>query len=1442
MSSKAPRVAHLMTRGASAPAWTALAAMIWLGLSNGAAAGQTQAKARPTAAGFSRPVVHESWSVDDGLPLNSIRDLVQTRDGYIWIATLDGVARFDGVRFTVFNSATTPNLPGNRFVALHESRDGSLWMRTERGRLVRYRHGRFTTFGPEQGLRAAVLHLYEDRQGVLRISTTDGVGRIQGDRFIPIRPESVGGWAQSVVARPDGSVWIATERPGLIRIDGEHSRPVGRSVGLDTVVTDTMALDPAGRLWLGASTGVWVEDGGFHQVMADGQPIPDVHAFAFPSRDGEVLAFAAQGVYRIEGDRARLLDSRGGAGTPVVDAEGNIWFSRGSGVYTEKGLAWDLTAAVGGDAAANAITALLVDREGSLWIGTFNAGLHRLKPSLFATFSEAEGLVQPDAATIDQDGSGMIWVGTRGGLSRIDAAGRIRKWTHFPGPSSDVFSLHADGSDHLWVGTGYSLLSCTLPAVTCRLVDATAVRQRHVYALYGDSRGRLWVGAGGAVAVRENGHWSALPGRPGTAPVRAFAETGDGALWMGTNGDGVIRWRDGRFTRIDQSAGLPSNLVRALHVDADGWLWVGTEGRGLARLDPRAWVDGARDTAKRIAHIGVQDGLYDGVIHQILEDDAGRFWMSTNRGIFWVRRAELLAFAEGRAARVHSTHYTERDGMRNREANGGSQPAGIRARDGRLWFPTQDGVVVVDPALVVDPREPPPAVIERVAAADTAWIPDGDPLSLDVNQRSLEIDYTAPTFLEPGNVRFRYRLDPYDADWVDAGRRRTAFYTRLPPGHYRFRVSASTYGDVWSEAGAPLTLDLAPRFRETGAAKLLLLLSLGLLVLAGFQWRVRSLRLREVELTRTVDERTTALRRKERQLEAQNAQLAHQATRLAELDEAKSRLFANLSHEFRTPLTLILGPLRSVLDGRHGALPPSVRTQGELMLKNGQRLLRLINQVLDLSKLEAGQLSLERRPCDLVDFARGITLAFAPLAERRDVALRFQSNLATLTLDLDAEQLEKVLLNLLSNALKFTPAGGAVDVSVGMDGARAAVVVRDTGVGIAPEELPRIFERFYQADNSTTRRYEGTGIGLPLARELVELHGGDIHVDSAPGVGSTFTVRLPLGEALRTPEGHAAADAQGLPVAAAAAVPGTPPVGIAPPPTAVPDVEAVAASRPAPTLDAGPGLDETSPRRDDPGEPDADRTTVLLVDDNADVRAYVRSVLAPSYRILEAADGRAGLERAQADLPDLIVADVMMPELDGLALGRALKDDPMTDAIPVVLLTARAATEDRIAGLETGADAYLVKPFEPGVLEALVANLLTQRQRLRERFRHGEVMPPTPAPLAPSELERRLRPIVEARLLEDDFGPDALAAAAGLSYHQLYYALRKELDITPSRFIRGVRVERAAELLRQGAGSVTEIAYSVGFEALSHFSRSFRERFDASPSEYLAARAPRSSD
>jgi signal transduction histidine kinase/ligand-binding sensor domain-containing protein/DNA-binding response OmpR family regulator len=1361
-----------------------------------------QATAQPSAGPRQDASAHQyvaaAWTVDDGL---------QDRTGYLWITTLQGLARFDGIRFTVFTTGRAEGLPSSRIRRPTMAPDDDVWFRTEQGHVVRMRDGAFRHFEDASGLpdrSAGPLHV--DPEGGVWVGTRTGVFRLVGDRFEPVAAATIETPVTALHADAEGALWVGTEDAGLYRVTSaetvhfEHvaGEPVGR-VGV-------VLRDRAGTVWVATSNGLfrWAGGGPLEPVPVAGSPgvfdrtVADLRE---SPRDGTVWVAAEDGVWVVdEGGARRVALDPSGRATPQIrfGSDGVLWYALRDRLYRDGRLVFRLPDPGPDDVSANnQIREIEWDREGNVWVGTVRHGLFRLTPAAFRVIGVAEGLPDRNITVLLEDGPGGVWVGTRGaGYARI-VDGRVVLTSEARGELAIITALMEDRNGVVWMGAGRLVGYCSAQARVCDPAPPMAGAPR-IFALHQDATGAVWAGTNAGLFRIEAGVWRKLEtGVADPSIVRAFLEREDGTLFMATNGAGVLAWRAGRFSSIRASDGLPTDLLRSLHLDRDGRLWVGTEGFGLARVTLAESPDGALalDTVRLVQR---EDGLADDVIHHMLEDGAGRLWMSSNRGIFWVGLDALRAFADGRSPRVQSTLYTEHDGLRSREANGGTFPPAIRTRDGRLWFATQNGVAIVDPATIHSDPAPPPVAIERVVTSARTLNTSDTALTLDPGERDIEIDYTALQLAAPANVRFRYRLEGLSDGWTEAGARRTAYFTRVPPGDYTFRVIAASAEGAWNETGATLALNVTPRFHETRAAQLLLALFALALLFASFQWRIRALRARERELTSTVDARTADLRRHERQLQAQNA-------RLAELDQAKSRLFTNLSHEFRTPLTLILGPLRGLLEGRHGPLSSDARVQGDLMMRNGQRLLRLVNQVLDLSRLEAGHVTLDARPGDLVALARATTLAFSPLAERRAIHLGFEVSERTLTVAFDREQLEKVLLNLLSNALKFTPEGGTVEVSVDAAGGDALLVVRDTGIGIAPEDLPHVFDRFHQASRAETRRFEGTGIGLALAKELVELHGGGISVESVPGEGSTFTVRLPR-----------------------AATAGSDEAGVLP--GAGPDVGGVEDS----IALGGDAPDAAGPE----GE---DRTTVLVVDDNADVRSYVRSVLAPTYRVIEAADGRAGLESARDALPDLIVADIMMPELDGLGLGRALKGDPMTDAIPLILLTARAAANDRVEGLRTGADAYLVKPFDPAVLEAQVANLLEGRRRLRERFRSGEAEPPRPEPAAapaatePSELGMRLRRLIEENLTDPGFGPHELAAAADLSYHQLYRGLRADLEMSPSRFIRTVRVEYAAELLRRRAGRVTEIGYSVGFDSFSYFSRAYRERFGVSPGQHLGA-------
>ena len=553
-------------------------------------------------------------------------------------------------------------------------------------------------------------------------------------------------------------------------------------------------------------------------------------------------------------------------------------------------------------------------------------------------------------------------------------------------------------------------------------------------------------------------------------------------------------------------------------------------------------------------------------------------------------------------------------------------------------------------------------------------------------------------------------------------------------------------------------------------------------------------------------ERRVAARTAE--LLASKAEVEGQARQLEELDRLKTRFFANVSHEFRTPLTLLLGPIDDALAGRYGDLDARLAAQLPVMQRNARRLLELINQLLELAKLEAAGLTLDRRPTDLAALARGVVSTFASRAERGGVALLFEAEAGTLEAAVDGPKLEGVLTNLLANALAFTHPGGKVRVCVAREGAGAVLAVEDTGVGIAAADLPHVFDRFRQVDGSATRTHEGTGIGLALAKELVELHGGTIAAESAVGFGTRFTVRLP-----RPAEGVGQE-------AAAAHTPEAPQleVVVAPAGDGMPAEGAEAIAAPAPLAD------------------DA-RPLVLVVEDNADLRTFVCGHLAEHYRVAEAPDGRAGLAAARAHRPDLVLSDVMMPDLDGIALTRALKADARLSDVPVVLLTARADEASVLAGLGAGADDYLAKPFSPAELRARVDNFVSARQQMRARYSDEVRVGPSQVAVSSAEAVflTRVRDVVEANLADGAFGVAELADAVGLSRRQLGRRLRDALGTSPSAFVRELRLARAAQLLEQAAGTVAEVAYAVGYRDPEHFSKQFRNAHGVTPSAYARA-------
>ncbi len=909
-----------------------------------------------------------------------------------------------------------------------------------------------------------------------------------------------------------------------------------------------------------------------------------------------------------------------------------------------------------------------------------------------------------------------------------------------------------------------------------------------------DSQGRTWITSGGPGCLQR---WDRAtdvftpfchdpddPDTPAADFARTLIEGRDGSLWLGTWGGGLDRIDPvtGTFTHYQYDPSDTStpadDFILTIYEDNGGDLWLGTYGGGLSRLDPETGD---------ITHVSTYNSdLPSNAIYGILPDGE-HLWLSTDRGL-----ARFDTSTD--AIRV----FGPADGVQALAFNSG---AFYRSNSGELFFGGANGLTAFYPNEIRDGSGASLVALTEVAidsevsrwgqgeALDAAP-PYARSVRLAPGQRDLTVSFTALDYAHPSRDTYRYRLEGYEGDWHETAEG-NAVYTNLDPGRYTFVVEATDTGGVWDGPSRRLAVTVAPRWFQAWWFRLLAALALATAAVAAVRRRTRQTRERQAALEAEVADRTVALRERTDALEAEKATTEIQAERLREVERLRTQFFTNVSHEFRTPLTLTIGPLED-LEGE--ALPEGARVSVDLALRNSRRLLRLTNQLLDAARLEAGEMTLRARPLDVGARVRDTALSFAPLAERRTVTFEVETPPGGLEVWADADKVDAILVNLLSNAFKFTPQGGAVTLSVLEGEGTAQIRVRDNGSGIAPDDLEYVFDRFYRVEE--TGGADGTGIGLSLARDLAVLHGGAIEAESIEGLGSVFTLTLPLGR-------DHLEDGQ-----------------IAP-----------AALEDEPPRPAVPVLDH-----DDVTEPDDadDRTTVLVADDNADIRAYVRSHLKDRYRVLEAADGARALEVAREEMPDLIVSDIMMPGLDGVGLVRALRADAATDFIPVVLLTAKAEEADVQVGLDAGADAYVVKPFNAQTLQARIDNLIASRQSLRVRFAtSGDGLVSSTSDAADpvrSPFVTQARSVVEDQLSDDDFSVADFADALDITRSTLHRRLKSETGTTPSAFIRAIRLEHARRLLEDGAGTVSEVAYAVGFRSVSHFSRTFSTRYEVTPS------------
>ncbi len=1007
---------------------------------------------------------------------------------------------------------------------------------------------------------------------------------------------------------------------------------------------------------------------------------------------------------------------------------------------------------------------LLEDREGDIWFAQDQIVTRLAMARSVSVYDESRGLPSAYEASRWQ---GQIYVGSNVGLYRLQAA---------PGPGGgrfervlpqlkDVRSLAVVDERTLMVidGDVHQVRAAedgTLSAGKLGDFEPANVLEPSRFV-----PGRVWVAHAAGLSRFDravNGVLQQTDVAGVTAAYYKLAERDRDAVWAADRVGGVDLIDANGILPVRHygvAQGLPAGQVRIYSGPREPWF---TTMLGLRVYDARS--------DRFIVPAGLPASLSQDRLFSVLQDEHENLWVrggEIENDVFW-RSAQGWRPDHGllHAVDPHPTIFN------------------FRREGDVVWAVRATGLLRID--LAGRQTLPPPVlpILTQVydLRARTA-LPLTELDSLDSTQRDLRFEFAQPALHRPEAIHFRSRLRGFDDDWSEwAGREASSrVYTNLPDGAYTLEVEARD--SFLRIAAMPArSLAIAPPWWRSGSARaaylLFAALMLWLAARLGARLRQRQLLIRQHELEATVELRTIELKRS-------NEQLAEQAERLTEIDRLKTRFFVNVGHEFRTPLTLVLGPIDDLLRDDSERLSPRARQQLEMANRNARRVLDLIVELLDVNRFEQGQMRLTPVRTDLSVLAARVLEEQRPLLDRHGHHASLQIVGAGPWLALvDPIQIERCLGNLIGNAAKYMTRGGQIELHLRRTGALIEISVSDQGRGIAATALPHVFDRFFQSEDSD--HASGYGIGLALVREIAEAHQGRVSVESEAGVGSTFVVALP-----------AAADVTDD-VATAAA----------------PHADTVAADSDTVALSRG-------------------RPLVLVVDDHDDLRARARELLSARFEVIEAADGPSAWKAARDQLPDLIVCDVMMPGFDGIELTRRLRAEADTAAIALLLLTAKAGSEHAVAGLAAGADDYLAKPFDASELLARIDALLARAQRLRLRLAR-ERQPVVAAPAqesADQRWRRRLDAVILQRLDDPELSVEALARALHSDRSQLFRKSRELLGMSPSEYLRDQRLRHAQQLLGGGAGSISEVAYAVGFDSLSSFTRAFKSRYGIAPSQ-----------
>jgi signal transduction histidine kinase/ligand-binding sensor domain-containing protein/CheY-like chemotaxis protein/AraC-like DNA-binding protein len=1387
-------------------------------------------------------------TINDGLSQSSIKAIQQDSHGYLWFGTADGLNRYDGFRIFRYhyNPATPHSIPSSDISCLFENPfDSVLWVGTQDAGPAIYNYGtdQFRSFTElaEGRISSYFGHIKDmvalSREELWIASTNRGIYRFNGADstfYFPefsSNPQFIG--ANSIESDNRGNMWIGTTHGLFVwsaesRSSGGEPVRVGlRGTGSGTAIT-RLVFDNRGNLYIGTTTR------GLFRYHPDSKRETDL--FTAPSKNPAVSG--------------RITDL-------LVSREGDLWVSTPDGLYRQIQAEGPFIAIRNNTLDAESLTddnvlTLYEEKSGIICIGTFMGGVNLLVPGR-NRFPKYNNFLRSSVydrgynhvTNIFTDRNNSVWINTLQGLLEIkesyftDAQSANNVVSHFTGTFTGSLMYAGDAGIFLSYRDGLNLMrpGGSLKNLTPTIMEQTGERITAFTTGMVDSDGTVWLSTSAGLLRYEpqagvfrlvrltRGNGERL-----TPQAMKIIEVSDGRLFIGTR-DGILYSFDRHLGRIEQELPFDDGneminftKIFALKESERGVIWIGTN-CGLYRY---YYNEG------KIDRFLESDGLSNNLVYGILSDTKGKIWCTTNYGI------SVFDTQKGTFQ-----NYTFQDGLQSNEFN---QEGYYQSPEGVFYIGGIDGLNIFKPEEIESSSFIPPVHIEQMEIqyepVTSLTHPEimarllsrGKMLKLSHNQSTFSFEYTALDYSQPERNRYRYILEPYDANWIDAGNRRIASYTSVPPGEYIFRVMGSNSDGVWNDVPASIFIEIKPPYWKTLWFRYLLFMTIGGMVYLLFYMRIRSIKrqkmlleARVVEKTHTLVEKTSFIEKQNQELIKINNDILEKNMVLAEQhkkiidqrddlikmteqvqnsNQARIKFFTTISHEFRTPLTLIINPLKSIIDNIADADRDDILRKLKTVNINASKLLVLINQLLDIRKVEVTDMKLEISKIDIVSFTSQIVTLFNDLALQNEIRLEMKSSHPKIEIWADRLKIEKVLYNLLSNAFKYTRQGGSVTVRICRQQQGAAeeaftLSVEDTGIGIDADKLPHLFDRFYQSDSYENKKHRGSGLGLAISKDYTELHDGSISVKSTPGKGSVFTVTLPV-DRHRVDSEEASSESEISRYDA--------------------DVFEVSLGSYIPVnLKSHDPIESRNKRR------------LVVIEDDETLNAYLKDVLSAEFSVVAATRGAEGLEKILSDAPDLIICDVMLPDMDGFEFCRKVRSDKRISYLPIILLTSLSDHENKLEGLKAGADYYIKKPFDLEELIIRINNCVDSRQRLRLKYTHESMQnswDDTPEMEDKSFLDKAIE-CVEANITDTGFNVDELCSGLGISHSQVYRKIKSSSGLSISEFIRSVRLRKAARLLVSSQYKINEVAYMVGFSDPNYFTKCFTNLYGQTPREYV---------